>query len=215
MTTILNIRESQWKKDDGTETTTYWVSLDDRTKEVPCYDEKAAELKVGDTLPAGWEVKQSKAGKDYLATPKPARGGGGMSAAYRNTKEGAEAERLSIARSVALQQAVALVPGPDALDYTVVLSIADQFYAWLTSGSAGQLNTGREVVASSRPSTPPASTAPPAGPEPKSAVATRSGNRSGAGVDGTAAAGSKGGAASTGKGPAPSDDSLWQGMDAQ
>jgi hypothetical protein len=106
MSNVLAVGGAQkWQNGDGV---TYWVTLDDRTEDVPCYDDKAAALEVHKPLPDGWEVKKSKAGKDYLSPPRAARGGGGggFAAAYRNTREGFEAEQDSIHRSVALKLAL-------------------------------------------------------------------------------------------------------------
>jgi hypothetical protein len=57
-------------------------------------------------------------------------GGGRPQAAYRNTAEGAEKERQSIHRSVALQQAVAVFAG-HADGSADIIAMAEDFYAWL------------------------------------------------------------------------------------
>lgn len=134
---VTGVRESEWKKDDGTSTTTYWVTIEGREKDVPCYDERAKDL-AGKPIPEGWEVKQSKAGKDYLAPPRASRGGGsggGGFAAYRNTKEGQHYEQERMDRRTAAMQAMA---GKDTFD----LYLAEQIYSWLrASEGAAEVTT--------------------------------------------------------------------------
>lgn len=148
---ITSIRPSVWKTDEGEERTTWWVALEGLAGEVPCYDPRAAEaLKVGQPLPDGWEVRTSKQGKPYLAPSRAARsaGGGGGAAAWRNTREGHEAEQERMDRRTALMQAVALVGPGTAIGEA--LRAAGQLYAWLreTSGRGG--GEGTEAGASGR-----------------------------------------------------------------
>lgn len=82
---VTAVETRAWTKDDGTEVTTYWVTLEGREKNVPCYDAKAAALKLDAPLPEGWEIKQAKSsGKDFLAPPRAPSGGGGWKQAPRD-----------------------------------------------------------------------------------------------------------------------------------
>jgi hypothetical protein len=140
MSTVTGIRESQWDK-NGEIVTTYWIGLDG--KEVPSYDAAAKNLKLNEALPEGWEVRQSKAGKDYLKPPGKGGGGGkGFGpAAWRNTEVGARAEQRSIHASVALTQAVAATVDPGS-----VLAWADKFFAWLTDKTSAAATAGATGV---------------------------------------------------------------------
>lgn len=149
MSIVSSLRESQWTKDDGTQTTTYWVGIDG-ANEVPCYDEKAKELKLNGDLPSGWEVKTSQKGKPYLAVPRE-RKGGAMPAAFRNTKEGQFYEQERMDRRTALMQAVSGFPETDRFQ---VLDLADAFYAWLRA------TAGAGVLPLSPPAPAPTSPAP-------------------------------------------------------
>jgi hypothetical protein len=131
MSNVLGVKESTWKK-DGQDVTSWWVTLDDRTDDVPCYDEQAKTLKDHEPLPDGWEVKTSKAGKDYLAPPRAARGGGGggFAAAFRNTKEGQAVEQDMMNRRTALMQAVTLWTNEHGEE--TLIDVAQLLYVWLT-----------------------------------------------------------------------------------
>jgi hypothetical protein len=131
MSNVLGVKESTWKK-DGQDVTSWWVTLDDRTDDVPCYDEQAKTLKEHEPLPDGWEVKTSKAGKDYLAPPRAARGGGGggFAAAFRNTKEGQAVEQDMMNRRTALMQAVTLWTNEHGEE--TLIDVAQLLYVWLT-----------------------------------------------------------------------------------
>jgi len=61
-------------------------------------------------------------------------GGGSFQTQYRNSEQGAKEERDSIARSVALQQAVVFI-GSDSKEPGEVLSAADRFYEWLVKNN--------------------------------------------------------------------------------
>jgi hypothetical protein len=133
MSEVLAVGGAQkWASGEGV---TYWVTLDDRTEDVPCYDDKAAALEVHKPLPDGWEVKKSSKGKDYLATPKAAKGGGGFAAAFKNTREGMLIEQDSINRSVALKAAIKAFGHPDVRSLDTILEHAEKFYQWLSSGA--------------------------------------------------------------------------------
>ena len=73
---VLSLKQDDFKGADGSMVTCWKVELDTKTNPIPCYSALAGDLKVGDPLPEGWEVKVSKAGKDYLAVPKAPKGGG-------------------------------------------------------------------------------------------------------------------------------------------
>jgi hypothetical protein len=145
---VLKVRPEEWEK-DGEKVVTYWLSLEGREKEVPCYDPRAAELKVGEPLPDGWSVAQSKKGKDYVKTPAAQRGG--AAPAFRNTKEGFLAEQEGRLRwqhveeerrdrRTALMQAVAVGSG-------ITTELAEKFYAWLReSVSAPRARTAASAV---------------------------------------------------------------------
>ena len=121
-------RASNWKADGVEQRTTYWVTLvsDVGQREVPCYDARGAELKTDADLPPGWEVKTSKAGKLYLAAPRPTGGGGGgqRQAAWANTEEGERFVQERMDRRTALMQAVTVGSG-------ITTELADKFYSWL------------------------------------------------------------------------------------
>ena len=145
MSKVTSLKEDNFES--GGETVVCWqVGLDDRPKPVPCYSGEAANLKIDEPLPSGWEVKTSKKGKDYLAVPKTGGGKRDFQAAYRNTKEGFEAEADSRLRwqdveeerrdrRTALMQAIAAEDYPPAQprDLATWLERADKFYEWLRS----------------------------------------------------------------------------------
>ena len=135
-------------------------TLEGREKNVPCYDAKAAALKMDAPLPEGWEIRQSKAGKDYLAPPRqPGFGGGGG-----GRREMSPSERSEIRAEVALKAAAEIAPhltSPGLLENT--LQCADLFYEWITKFSSGAAATSLPPAgtAGGAPASPPLS-APPA-----------------------------------------------------
>ena len=74
MSMVLKVEE--WAPPGGGDPRWY-ITLDDRQDNVPCYDPGAKDLILGEDLPAGWEIVKSKAGKDYVKTPSKSGGGGG------------------------------------------------------------------------------------------------------------------------------------------
>ena len=129
MSTITKLRESQWTKDDGTEVTTWYVSMDGA--EVPCYSAEAKGLHLDAPLPDGWEVKTSQKGKKYLAPPKQGRSGGfGGQSSWYNSETGVRFTQERMDRRTALMQAV-VWRGTGGLPPNV-LHAADAFYDWLT-----------------------------------------------------------------------------------
>jgi hypothetical protein len=152
------VKESQWMK-DGVEATTYWVTLVDGVgqREVPCYDPRGKDLKEDAPLPDGWEVRISKAGKNYLAAPRVGtdraapRSGGGIQTAWRNTEAGAKYEQQMMNARTAVMQA-----RRDAYN-GVDLDNAETIYAWLresVSAGAASLTAGR-VSAGPQPADTP------------------------------------------------------------
>jgi hypothetical protein len=151
---VLSLKESNFTGGDGTEVICWKVELDDKTNPVPCYSAEAGKLTIGEPLPAGWEVKTSAKGKDYLALPKaPKGGGGGFAAAFRNSEEGQKREQDSIHRSVALTQAVAEFPGCSFDEVTKLLQVAERFYEWLSGAAPAASDKGDGAVATSSPPT--------------------------------------------------------------
>ncbi len=134
MPKVLALKEDSFDGSDGTRVVCWKVELDDKTNPIPCYSAEASTLVVGEPLPAGWEVKVSAKGKDYLAVPKSNKGGSGGAAAFRNTEAGFRAEQDSISRSVALKAAVDLAKDATA---PLVLVDAELFYLWLRQTSSG------------------------------------------------------------------------------
>lgn len=190
MSAITAIRPSEWER-DGEKVITYWITLDDRQKEVPCYDTAAQDFTVGQPLPEGWEVKTSQKGKEYLAPPRKAGRGPGGAVAWRNTREGAEFEQANrirwqvyeqerMDRRTALMQAVAASP-PGSESIT---SQAEFFYTWLRETSGAVVRPASDVApapSSARSPVPGAGATPPSvEPEPS-------------GQDGGSAAGAPGG----------------------
>lgn len=117
--------------------------------------EKAKEL-LGKPIPESWEQKNGQYGPQAL----PPRDKRNAPAAWRNTKEGAEAEHRSILarqreredashRRTALMQSVAMAAGSTPR-MSQLLEQADTFYNWLLSG--GTENEGRSSEGLSRPS---------------------------------------------------------------
>jgi len=154
--TILKLDPRPWAKDDGTVVKVYWVSLEGHPKDVPCYDERGKDLAVGTPLPDGWAIKQSKAGKDYLAAPgKPAGGKREYVPRYTDTREGFDAEQERVDRRRALEYAVAIGSG-------ITTELAEKFYVWLRAplASVSALAEGsktREAVGTgTAPVIPPA-----------------------------------------------------------
>lgn len=100
--------------------------------------------------------------------PFTAAGGtrGTFQVRYRDTKEGFEEEGDRIARSVALQQAVALICAKDG-SWERVLAAADPFYAWLVKGrpvASAAFQAAADIEAQTPVSaghTPPAAPAEP------------------------------------------------------
>ena len=161
---VTAVETRAWTKDDGTEVTTYWVTLEGREKNVPCYDAKAAALKMDAPLPEGWEIKVSKAGKDYLAPPRaPGFGGGGG-----GRREMSPSERSEIRAEVALKAAVEMAARHSPLQFVdqevpEVLDVANRFYEWISEFSAGALShLATSGTAGGTSSSPPRVTNPPA-----------------------------------------------------
>ncbi len=150
MSNVTALRPSEWTNDKGEQVTTYYVSLEGREKDVPCYDATAKDLAIGQPLPEGWEVKVSQKGKDYLATPK--KGGGkewGGKSSWYNSEEGVRFTQERTDRRTALMQMVAAA-GLLGQVTEADLKMADWFYAWLrkSAGSAPSSappNTGSAV----------------------------------------------------------------------
>jgi len=131
MDIVERIKVEKWTNRDGEDVTSYRVTLVNETgqREVPCYSPLGKDLKEDAPLPEGWEVKTSKAGKLYLATPRLTSGGGrsgatGLSTAWRNTEAGAKYEQERMDRRTALMQAVAIGSG-------ITTELAEKFYQWL------------------------------------------------------------------------------------
>jgi hypothetical protein len=129
---VLAVSEPKpWSSGDGV---TYWVTLDDRTEDVPCYSDQAAALKIHEPLPEGWELGKSSKGKDKLTPPKSAGGGRskwGQSSWY-NSEEGVRFTQERTDRRTALMQAREWLSPvrPEANPDDVCLQ-ADIFYMWL------------------------------------------------------------------------------------
>jgi len=131
---IETVTPREWDK-DGEKVVTYWVKLTDREKDVPCYQASILDLKLGEPLPEGWEIRQSKAGKDYLAPPrKPGSGSGGS-----GRREMSPSERAEIRAEVALKAAVEFFGDRAAVQTNLagVLRVADEMYEWISKFSAG------------------------------------------------------------------------------
>lgn len=129
MSLVSGNRESEWVNSDNEKVTTYWIELDGE-KEVPCYQPEGKDLKLNEPLPAGWEVKLSKKGKEYLAPPRKQGGGGGFGGkpAWTNTEAGAAFVQERMDRRTALMQAV--VVKPESWQLT-----AEAMYEWLRKAS--------------------------------------------------------------------------------
>jgi hypothetical protein len=145
MTDIVErIKVEKWTNRDGEDVTSYRVTLVNETgqREVPCYSPLGKDLKEDTPLPEGWEVKTSKAGKLYLAAPKPLNSGGfrgsPAQAAWRNTEAGAKYEQERMDRRTALMQAIALHGSPATDHSPAILNDADEFYAWLRRSGGGE-----------------------------------------------------------------------------
>ncbi len=160
---VTSIRPQRWER-DGQSVTTWWVALEGRDAELPCYDARAAsDLQVGAALPVGWTVRTSQRGKEYLAPP-PAQGDGGRrTAAWRQSREALAAEQERMDRRTALMQAVAALGIEGGAGE--VLRTAEQFYAWLRETvreTVGVAAAADDVAGSSLP--PPATPTPRPGP---------------------------------------------------
>jgi hypothetical protein len=84
-----------------------YVDVQDETGVFNAWTPQISALKEGQDVPQGWVRSDSDMGPRLLPPrePKSGGGGGGGFSAYRNTKEGMEAEQVSIHRSVALEWA--------------------------------------------------------------------------------------------------------------
>lgn len=122
---VLGVRDSKWEK-DGQTVVTYWVRLEGHEKEVPSYDARAQDLKVGEALPDGWTIAQSKAGRDYLKPP--AKQGSGSKRDYvprfTDTEAGWRTNDERVDRRAALAAAQAEGSG-------ITTELAEKFYSWL------------------------------------------------------------------------------------
>ncbi len=139
MSNVLEVTPKTWNK-DGQPVVTYWVTLDDKTDDVPCYDERAKDLKRG-PLPDGWEVATSAKGKPYLKAPKQGGKGGGFAQSWYNSEAGVKYTQERMDRRTSLMQAVTLfgMPESEAMLDSVrdfALSLADDFYAWLRASDS-------------------------------------------------------------------------------
>ena len=158
---VLSLKQDDFKGSDGNMVTCWKVELDDKTNPVPCYSGEAANLKIGEPLPDGWEVKVSKAGKDYLAVPKASKGGFGASSWY-NSEAGVRFTQERMDRRTALMQAVELSKR-EGMQSTVmtwpesVAAVSDAFYEWLrasdthTRAHLSGVGAGRETTTDSKP----------------------------------------------------------------
>jgi hypothetical protein len=199
MPKVLNVKEDNFES-NGETVICFKVELDDRTKPVPCYNAAAGNLKVGDPLPDGWEVKVSAKGKDYLYVPKAGggKGGGGFGASWYNSEAGVRYTQERTDRRTALMQAVvAHQHDGGAHDWD---EYADDFYTWLRANQGNDLRgegqTDATVPITKRPSDPiPASSS------------AASGNH-GEGAGGGVAVSPGGEGAAT-----PADNDLWAGVD--
>ena len=123
--------------------------------------EKAREL-LGKPIPSDWTMREGDYGPQALP-PREKKGGGGATA-WRNTKEGFEAEQNGRLRwqqveeerrdrRTALMQAVTAYGQETA---TQILARADDFYAWLrksdTTAGRGVSDGGVGVTGASDPS---------------------------------------------------------------
>jgi hypothetical protein len=143
---ITSVRDSDWKKDDGTTVRVTTLRFEDGT-EAPGYDLPSVP-EVGKPLPEGWVIATSKAGKPYVKVPKEKKGGFGGTPAYRNTKEGQAFEQQQMNRRTALMQAVEWLPLSDAGNVPGLLTCADYFSEWLQSSPV----LGRAAAAPAVPS---------------------------------------------------------------
>jgi hypothetical protein len=145
---------NQWTSEDGTKTRWY-VTLEDGTEAV-----SFTLVPEGEEL-EGWALEPPKeeGWKPLLRSPKPAGSPGrpGAPAAYRNTRDGFEREQHSIHASVALQRAIEFTANDAAVKTAELLSLADEFYEWLT-------RTSGAAPAAATPGGPPAAPAPAPGP---------------------------------------------------
>jgi hypothetical protein len=135
MSNVLGVSEPKpWSSGDGV---TYWVTLDDRTEDVPCYSDQAAALKIHEPLPEGWELGKSSKGKDKLTPPKSAGGGKKpYTPRFTDTEAGWRLNDERVDRRAALEKATAFFD--KNLDDEDLLAMAGRMYAWLrqTSGVA-------------------------------------------------------------------------------
>lgn len=127
---------------------------------------KEGEFEVEDT---GREYRGSKQYKlkNWPGKPQQQGGFGGrgpMPVRYRDTPEGVHEERLSIARSVALQQAVAVQAHIKEPTWAYIKGMADNFYAWLIETQPKPQTQPQDTVknlAATTPSTTTADKLPP------------------------------------------------------
>jgi hypothetical protein len=192
---VETVTPREWDK-DGEKVVTYWVKLTDREKDVPCYQASILDLKLGEPLPEGWEIRQSKAGKDYLAPPRKPGSGSGS-----GRREMSPSERAEIRAEVALKAAVEFFGDRAAVQTNLagVLRVADEMYEWISKFSAGapasSLSPSGSAGGTSSP--PPRAQNPPA---------TTSGPNEGQPEDGGGAT-----AVGTGEGSAAAPPSLQPG----
>jgi hypothetical protein len=169
MSVITRVRDSDWRKDDGTTVRVTTLRFEDGT-EAPGYDLPSVP-EVGKPLPDGWEVATSKAGKPYVKVPKSRNPDKGGMSAYRNTKEGQAFEQQQMNRRTALMQAVAYCEAVYARNDSIELwGLSNTMYEWLQSSPV----LGRAAAAP---------TAPSAGDTPVGTGADDEGGSGGSGAD--------------------------------
>ncbi len=131
---VLNVTPKTWNK-DGQNITTYWVTLDDRTEDVPSYDERAKDLKIHEPLPEGWEVATSAKGKPYLKAPKTGSGAkGGFAQSWYNSEAGVKYTQERMDRRTALMQAVELFNNEHGEE--TLIDISTLLYVWLRASDS-------------------------------------------------------------------------------
>ncbi len=160
---VLQVTPKTWNK-DGQNITTYWITLDDRTDDVPSYDERAKDLKSHEPLPDGWEVATSAKGKPYLKAPKQGGGkGGGFAQSWYNSEAGVRFTQERMDRRTALMQAVECYGISKSLDD--IETRATDFYAWLRASDSAAPAASPSIGTGGRGTT--ADPIPPERPEAK------------------------------------------------
>ena len=143
---VTEVRESEWRKDDGTVVKVSNVTFDDG-REIAGFDLPPG-IEEGKPLPDGWEIATAKSGKPYIKARKPGGGGGfgGGKSSWYNSEEGVRFTQERTDKRCSLMQAVALLVADSGAGIDDVTMTADIFYAWLRKTSASDNKGGTVMV---------------------------------------------------------------------